>query len=267
MGIKAVTEYVESLTSSEVEIAWRRIQAEIVLSKGLPSTPSTLDRRVEKLFGEKCITARPMHAYCPTKIGGKNGKPLSQWLKNEVYHAHSLAFLRALKESKWIFRGSPEQSKLIKEMEWGERMFGAFTSDEVGVLRDWIKGLGYSKQKSSGGAYTKFVGGDYTTQLDGNILCSSMALLLFLSSLEFLMVFCRLSQLSERLSAPVCIPSFVSQPYHLNTSSHIRPNFQPPKEWLLSRYFELFTVFRTKMTSVQGWMGSTIPTKIEASTK
>lgn len=180
MGIKAVTEYVESLPPSEVEIAWRRIQAGMILSEGLPtipSTPSTLDRRVEKLFGEKCITARPMHAYCPAKIGGKNGKPLSQWLKNEVYHAHSLAFLRALKESRWVFRGSPEQSKLVKEMEWGGRMFGAFTSDEVGVLRDWIKGLECSKQKSFGGAYTKFVGGDHTmeiAQLDGNILCSSM---------------------------------------------------------------------------------------------
>lgn len=177
MGIKAVTEYVESLPPGEVETAWRRIQAGVVLSEGLPttpSTPSTLDRRVEKLFGEKCVTARPMHAYCPAKIGGKNGKPLSQWLKDEVYHTHSLTFLRALTESRWVFRGSPEKSKLIKEMEWGGRMFGAFTSDEVGVLRDWIKGLEYSKQKSSGGAYTEFVGGNHTktTQLGGNTLSS-----------------------------------------------------------------------------------------------
>ncbi|KAL0636087.1 hypothetical protein Q9L58_004993 [Maublancomyces gigas] len=163
MGIKAVTEYVGSLPPSEVETAWRRIQAGVILSEGLPtipSTPSTLDRRVEKLFGEKCITARPMHAYCPAKIGGKNGKSLSQWLKSEVYHTHSLAFLRALAESKWVLGGFPEQSKLIKEMEWGGRMFGAFTSDEIGVLRAWIKGLGYSKQKPSGGAYAKLVGGD-----------------------------------------------------------------------------------------------------------
>lgn len=180
MGIKAVTEYVESLPPSEVETAWRRIQAGVILSEGLPTTPatpSTLDRRVEKLFGEKCVTARPMHACCPAKIGGKNGKPLSQWLKDEVYHTHSLAFLHALTESRWVFRGSPEESKLIKEMEWGGRMFGAFTSDEVGVLKDWIKGLEYSKQKSSGGAYTKFVGRDHTktTQLDGNTLFSPVS--------------------------------------------------------------------------------------------
>lgn len=163
MGIKAVTEYVGSLPSSEVETAWRRVQAGVILSEGLPTTPSTpskFDRRVEKLFGEKCITARPMHAYCPAKIGGKNGKSLTQWLKNEVYHTHSLEFIRALAESRWVLGGSPEQSKLIKEMEWGGRMFGAFTSDEISVLRAWIKGLGYSKQKPSEGAYARLVGGD-----------------------------------------------------------------------------------------------------------
>lgn len=89
MGIKAVTEYVESLSLSEVGTAWRRVQAGAMLSEGLPTippTPSVLDRRVEKLFGEKYITARAMHACCPAKIGGGNGKFLSQWLNNKMYH-------------------------------------------------------------------------------------------------------------------------------------------------------------------------------------
>lgn len=165
MGVKAVTNYIESLPPREVETAWRRVQAGVILSEGLPTTPegpSTLDRRVEQLFGEKCVTARPMHACCPAKIGGKNGKSLGQWLDNELYHTHSLAFLRALAESRWVVRGSSEQSKLVKEMAWGGRMFGAFTADEVSVVKDWIKGLGYSKQKPPGGAYAAFVDRDYT---------------------------------------------------------------------------------------------------------
>lgn len=77
-----------------------------------------------------------MHACCPAKIGGINGKSLSQWLDNDVYHTHSLVFLHSLAESGWVVKGSSERSKLIKEMGWGGRMFGAFTSDEVSILKD-----------------------------------------------------------------------------------------------------------------------------------
>ncbi|KAH0613874.1 uncharacterized protein H6S33_005760 [Morchella sextelata] len=99
MGIKAVTEYIESLPPNEVGIAWRRVQAGVILAEGLPTTPaspSELDCSVEKIFREKCFTARPMHAACPAKIGGKSGKSLSQWLETEA----------------WVVRGSPEQ-KLV----------------------------------------------------------------------------------------------------------------------------------------------------------
>lgn len=165
MGIKAVTEYIESLPPNDVGIAWRRVQAGVILAEGLPTIPappSELDCSVEKIFREKCFTARPMHAACPAKIGGKSGKSLSQWLETEAYHTHSLAFLRALTESRWVVRGSPEQSKLIKELQWGGRMFGAFTTDEVGVLKDWIEELVNPRPKSFVGAYSEFVGRSFS---------------------------------------------------------------------------------------------------------
>ncbi|CAF3858078.1 unnamed protein product, partial [Adineta steineri] len=141
MGVNAVIRYMASLPVAERDTAWKRIQAGFILASELPTTPSPrsdLDAALEKIFGEKTIAAQPMHASCPAKIGGQMGKKLHDWLDPILYPNHSLAFLRALADSRWVVRGEPEKSKLIREMKWGGRMFGAFTSQEVAVLEAWI---------------------------------------------------------------------------------------------------------------------------------
>jgi hypothetical protein len=144
MGMNAVIAYITSLPIEDQNDAWKRVQAGFLLASELPTTPaprSDLDTSLEKIFGEKVTAAHPIHATCPAKIGGRMGKKLSDWLNPAVYPVHSLAFLRALADSRWIVRGQPEKSQLICETKWGGRMFGAFTTQEVAILETWIREL------------------------------------------------------------------------------------------------------------------------------
>jgi hypothetical protein len=145
MGREAVVGLINAAETEEEQAElWRRVQAGFILAESLPTTPTPLSRatkRIIELFGRKAVTARPMHASCPAKIGGKGGKTLAQWLDPEVYNKHYMDFLQALTDSRWIVRGDPKNSKLIQELRWGGRMFGAFTAEEVDVLWMWIKEL------------------------------------------------------------------------------------------------------------------------------
>lgn len=144
IGKNAVLEYMKSLPFEEQNTVWKRVQAGFILASELPNNPaprSDLDRAVEKLFGEKTMAAHSLHAICSAKIGGQKGKTLSDWLNPSQYPLHSLVFLRALANSRWIVRGKPEKSKLIRELKWGGRMFGAFTINEVAILESWIREL------------------------------------------------------------------------------------------------------------------------------
>lgn len=149
MGMNAVVSYITSLPVAEQGKAWKRVQAGFLLASELPTTPeprSELDQSVEQIFSEKTQAAQPLHASCPAKIGGRKGKKLGDWLNPTLYPTHSLAFLRALADSRWVIRGQPEKSQLISETKWGGRMFGAFTTNEVVTLEMWITELGRSNQ-------------------------------------------------------------------------------------------------------------------------
>lgn len=149
MGMNAVVSYITSLPVEEQSKAWKRVQAGFLLASELPTTPSPrseLDKSVEQIFSEKTQAAQPLHASCPAKIGGRKGKKLSDWLDPTLYSTHSLAFLRALADSRWVVRGQPEKSQLISETKWGGRMFGAFTTNEVATLEMWIRELGRSNR-------------------------------------------------------------------------------------------------------------------------
>nr|ACD54584.1 ATPase-like protein [Adineta vaga] len=144
MGVNSVITYITSLPVVEQSTAWKRIQAGFLLASELPTTPipySDLDKSLEKIFGEKSIAAHSIHASCLGKIGGRTGMKLNDWLDPLLYPNHSLTFLRTLADSQWIVRGEPERSKLVREMKWGGRMFGAFTSQEVSILQAWIRHL------------------------------------------------------------------------------------------------------------------------------
>ena len=144
MGMKAVVDYIKSLPTEEQHTAWKRVQVGFLLASELATTPeprSDLDLALEKVFGEKTVAAHLIHGGCPAKIGGRTGKKLSDWLNPSLYPKHSLAFLRALADSRWVVRGQPEKSTLVWETKWGGRMFGAFTVKEVDILEQWIKQL------------------------------------------------------------------------------------------------------------------------------
>ncbi|KAI5858336.1 ATPase-like protein [Tricharina praecox] len=139
MGREAVVGLVESArTPEEREELWRRVQAGFILAETLPTTPtppSEATTRVLQIFKQKTVTAQPMHACCPAKVSGKT---LSQWLDPAAYSSHSMDFLQGLADSRWIVRGNPSGSKLLRELKWGGRMFGAFTANEVEALEAWI---------------------------------------------------------------------------------------------------------------------------------
>ncbi|KAI5803278.1 ATPase-like protein [Peziza echinospora] len=168
MGVAAVISYLDSLpTEMERDLAWRRVQAGYMLAEGLATTPSPitqLDRQVEQIFADKCETAKSMHSFCPARIGGVFGRTLTEWLDPERYHEWGLVFVKSLSESRWIVKGDPGKSRLIKELEWGGRMFGAYTTEEVGVICRWIEEMPTQELYKQNvqkyrGAYSKFTNG------------------------------------------------------------------------------------------------------------
>lgn len=167
MGAAAVTTYIDSLkTGQEKEVAWKRVQAGYMMAEGLTTTPTLitdLDRRVEKIFRDKCKTAEPMHTFCSGNIGGANGlgKSLSRWLDPEKFDDWSLVFVKTIADSRWVDKGNPSGSKLVKELKWGGRMFGAYTSVEVRTIEKWIAGMKVKDSfPESKGAYKTFTGND-----------------------------------------------------------------------------------------------------------
>ncbi|KAF8428703.1 ATPase-like protein [Tirmania nivea] len=167
MGAAAVTKYMDSLkTEQEMKVAWKRIQVGYMMAEGLTTTPTPitgLDRKVEKIFKDKCETAKPMHTFCKGNIGGAGGfgKSLSQWLDPERFDDWGLVFVKTIADSRWVAKGNPLESKLVKELKWGGRMFGAYTSDEVRAIEKWISGMKVKDTfPESRDAYKTFTGND-----------------------------------------------------------------------------------------------------------
>jgi hypothetical protein len=183
----AVENYLAGVREREGEeaepAAWRRVQAGFILAEGLPTTPSgpieyrlTHDRngltswvpvpsqptppskiesQMVELFARKAAAAEKMH--CPSKvlIGGHT---IEDWLSPALFTAdRGLAFLRALGDKKpWVIKGKDSsQSKLVRELEWGGKMFGAFSRKEVHLVTEWVVELG---GKSDHGTYAEMTG-------------------------------------------------------------------------------------------------------------
>ena len=153
MGAAAVTAYVESFEDPQKkELAWRRVQTGYILSDLLrttPTPPNDLDKQVERIFGAKCRTAKSMHTFCKGKIGGGIfGKPLSEWLDPGKFENRGQIFVKVLADSRWVKKGSPRSSKLIQELHWGGRMYGAYTTKEVVIVSRWIEEMGSEEMGS-----------------------------------------------------------------------------------------------------------------------
>ena len=166
-----------------MEVVWKRVQAGFILAEGLPTTPSSpiafepvpshhtasksyrpipaapalssaIEARMVDIFLRKSPAAVKMH--CPSRILIK-GYTIEQWLDpSTLTPARALEFLRGLEDKKpWVKAGDPDGSKLVQMLEWEGKMFGAFSREEVGVLRAWVKGLAGAV---TDGAYKKHVG-------------------------------------------------------------------------------------------------------------
>lgn len=96
------------------------------------------------------VEAKARHAFGFHHQGTLGGRPLDSWFDPERLDA--FAFLRELGRSKWVAPGRPEQSPLTtRAVSFGGPMFGAFTDDEIEVMREWIRSLPASveEEKSS----------------------------------------------------------------------------------------------------------------------
>lgn len=196
----AVERYLEGIRKRDgqeaMEKMWRRVQAGYILAEGLPTTPcspkefepvkgsdglqtwrmvqaaadadpmataSDVEKRLIDLLGRKSFAAEKMH--CPSRMTIQ-GKTIEEWLDPHSWTAEKgLAFVRALGEKKpWVHHGDPAKSKLVKELEWGGRMFGAFSKRETELVRVWIRSLGADKVdeveqvNNLCGTYATFVG-------------------------------------------------------------------------------------------------------------
>jgi hypothetical protein len=166
MALHAVTRFMDSVSdAAEAESLWLRIQAGFLLAKGLPVTPrplTTTDMQLLNIVSRKCASAQPAHQCSQARFGGRKGLKLGDWMNPSTWEIRKYDFIRALANSRWIVRGNPRESRLLHEITWGGRMFGAFTSKERLILEKWIHqsepdDLGREIEQAKG-AYQAFTG-------------------------------------------------------------------------------------------------------------
>lgn len=171
---------------------WKRVQAGCVLADGLPTTPaspieherlpngrwapktavspvptqpcspaSSIERAMVHLLTRKALAAEKMHCSSRIRI---DGWTVEEWLDATTWtDKKGLEFLRALgRKQPWVVPGDSKQSRLVRELEWGGRMFGAFSAKETDLVRRWIVQLGNEGgQQGRQGAYERFVGDSF----------------------------------------------------------------------------------------------------------
>ncbi|ORX33387.1 hypothetical protein BD324DRAFT_585204 [Kockovaella imperatae] len=187
MGLEAVDRYLKGVLvdkgPKEQDKAWRRVQAGAALADGLPTTPwnpiefektkggtwrptqesptpaTLIESQVADLFRRKSTAASGLHCALRLRLQGRS---VEEWLDpRSMSSAKIVEFVRALAGARpWIVPGRPAKSRLVKEMTWGGRMFGAFSDKEVGLIRRWIQSLDPGRHVAS---YERHVGSRWPT--------------------------------------------------------------------------------------------------------
>ncbi|KAJ5409131.1 hypothetical protein N7509_003014 [Penicillium cosmopolitanum] len=154
MAVNSVAKFLTHVESTEgpeaAEKAWRRVQAGYSLSSAHScpefTSPTTSgnewNKELVEVFKAKAQSAGNVH--CPSLVK-VDGQTLSQWLALENFSSiqSQERFIAALAKMKpWIRPGDSANSRFIRELSWGGKMFGAFTSAEVDLVRRWIDTLG-----------------------------------------------------------------------------------------------------------------------------
>ncbi|KAK6357539.1 hypothetical protein TWF718_001848 [Orbilia javanica] len=170
MALHAVVELMKTCKSiDEEDKMWRRIQVGYSLSQGLSVNPRPLTQvelDVLEIFSNKCGAATSAHLRCKAHIGGVRGMKLGEWMDPEKWEERKYTFLEVLGSSSWVVPGKPEESRLIHEISWKGRMFGAFTVNETMVLKNWISEMPTVSAieqfeqdiEQSKGSYIRFIG-------------------------------------------------------------------------------------------------------------
>lgn len=170
IALQTVNKYIEHKRTTEgdeaAHQAWKRVQTGYILSDffGKAQTedmlePSELEADVRRIFKSKTREARKYHRNSRLRIGRHS---LTDWLQPDRWESpgHQRDFLLDLSNSRaWIRRGDGKASRFIKELEWGGKMFGAFTQRETRVLERWIDSQTEGQTPGKDG-YWSFVGRD-----------------------------------------------------------------------------------------------------------
>ncbi|PWN22682.1 hypothetical protein BCV69DRAFT_275624 [Microstroma glucosiphilum] len=136
------------------ELTWTSVTQEDV-SPASTSSPThhissdVIRSQLVDILKSKAPTAHGLHHGVRARLAGES---LSHWL--DPIHAQERVpqLLDALSANPiWIKPGSAGESKFVKEFEWGGKMFGAMTGNEVHVLRTWVDSLAVQGEEEKDG--------------------------------------------------------------------------------------------------------------------
>lgn len=121
---------------------WNRVRAGFLLGDAGVSTTDMIGRfdpaeEVLRIFQSKCAAGLGMHSdYC--RIGGRT---VNQWLSQPADMPH---FLEAMISAGWIRHGEAHDVSRFWRLLQGDHaeMSGVFSSYELQVIHDWIRGDG-----------------------------------------------------------------------------------------------------------------------------
>jgi hypothetical protein len=169
MALNAVEEYLEIVLANQgIETqsrAWKRVRTGFALSEGLERglDPLSIEHasideqhilsdpawRFVEMILRKCHNSDRIHCGSGLRL---KGRKLAEWLRPELLSSRiqQAEFVRCLGEDRyWIQKGDSVKSRLIRELSWGGRMFGAFTTSEVNVVKAWIESLNEKSQREA----------------------------------------------------------------------------------------------------------------------
>ncbi|KAL1854492.1 hypothetical protein Daus18300_011413 [Diaporthe australafricana] len=168
MASRVVVDYLRRVQSEQGDAALRRawggVQAGYLLSESatlerapppegsggsssssslVPFVGNAFAGELVRIFRAKAAVAARLHCASRVRIGPKK---LAEWLDLDqavLDTAEGRAeFLSCLSTARpWVRVGDVAGSRLVAELEWNGKMFGAFTANELEVLKGWIVAL------------------------------------------------------------------------------------------------------------------------------
>ncbi len=155
-AVQAVLDNLPKL--GDAEEFWRRVRVGYGLSNAGTGTADVIEgfdieREVVRIFSHKSVAGHGAHSdYC--RVAGRN---VNDWLARSEDIPE---FLAALQKAGWIRRGAPVEESRFWSLLQGSRaeMFGVFSSYELQVIHDWIRG----DASHDGQSYTELSSGDGT---------------------------------------------------------------------------------------------------------